>query len=1356
MKSGRFISVLCLLSTLVLSVRAQQWSSHFAYNNVTQIAMTPDRVYAVSDGSLFSVDKQSEKIQIYNRQSGLHGTNITCIAYDEVSKTLIIAYEAGRLDMLTPYGVQYIGDLYDKDMMEEKTVYNITIHGRTAYLATHYGVQTFDLRERKLVDSYWLRPNGEVTPIKDILIANDSIYAFSDDSLYCADLHDNIVDYHFWNREPRSSRIQPDSNKGVRYEDASGVWMAGNTEGIVREMMTERATYKPEGPLSNIPYRLHWAQGRLFVLQGGRWANQYFRPGVVMIYDGEHWTNIPKDSISKKVEGPVEDFMNVAVDPGDKNHFFVTSYGTGLYEFRNNTIVKKYLPAEDNTLGAADPNIQRYTRLDGAQYDSQGNLWLLCGGAVQYPLVCLDAEGQWHGIPVKNKNTLLPLHTSTGLVVDHSDANLKWMATARSNTCLALLDDNGTPFDATDDKTIVRNSWTTEEGQEVTVDNIFAMTQSSDGSIWMGTNKGLVIIRSGRNYLYSDLCERPRLVDHNGENPMTSLTVNALCEDKNGNIWVGTNSLGIYVLNSDATAILAQFTTDNSSMPSNTILSLACSDQGVMYIGTAGGLVEFNPNDIPSHAYSFTDESNLNPGAMQQWRLHNSYYNPEKVVATPSRVYALASGALFYADRETDQLVYLSKATGLKGSSIRHIEYDGSTHQLIIAYTDGRINLLSDDDEVRQMPDVHMKAGSIAVGINNISVGKKHSYLAMTFGILAINTKKAEVSDTYYIGEDAKDVDVQFVMENNDSLYAFADGFLYSAALSDNLADYVYWHKTAMPEGTIQNAFVYRQELYMLLQNRIYRYHDYQWQQCMDNFFHWIHASEDQLLGYAEGQGLFRITDDFRIERLNYNYSFNDVVKSQGELWGAEVGWGLIRMGANGDDYFHTEGSNSNSGYFLCAAHDRIYAANGGRWSSEYANPLQLNIFDGQAWKGYNWWDVSSVIGGNIAQDPVRIAVDPKDPGHFFVATYTVGVLEFRNYAAYAHYWSQNSTIKEAREDYNPYLYTRTDGAMIDDKGNFWVLNATYLGYPVHVMTPDGQWHALALQDGNKLLTLITPSGIWTDRRNSKRKWFIDQRSDAGVILMDDNGTPANGNDDKCIKRSTFVDQNGNTLMPAVIRCLEQDHNNRIWIGTQNGIILIPAATDFFTSNACRRIIVPRNDGTGLGDYLLGDEQVNCMAVDGGNRMWIGTANSGLYLIEDDTITVAHFTEDNSLLPSNNVLSLAIMPTTGEVFVGTDKGIASYRSDASEPKENMSGAYAYPNPVRPDYGGMISVTGLMDNSVVNIVDAGGNLVCKTRSHGGTAVWGGKLPDGRRATPGVYTALCNAEGGHAAVKILVVR
>ena len=177
---------------------------------------------------------------------------------------------------------------------------------------------------------------------------------------------------------------------------------------------------------------------------------------------------------------------------------------------------------------------------------------------------------------------------------------------------------------------------------------------------------------------------------------------------------------------------------------------------------------------------------------------------------------------------------------------------------------------------------------------------------------------------------------------------------------------------------------------------------------------------------------------------------------------------------------------------------------------------------------------------------------------------------------------------------------------------------------------------------------------------------------------------PTINSDDRCVKRDVFVDQNGNTIRPITYHSWAQDHSNRIWIGTNKGIIVIPSTVDFFTSNACSRIIIPRNDGTDLGDYLLGEEQINCLAVDGGNRMWIGTQNSGLYLIEDDTITVAHFTERNSLLPSNAILSIAIMPTTGEVFVGTEQGIASYRSDASAPRADLSQAYAFPNPVRPD------------------------------------------------------------------------
>ncbi len=1346
-------SVLCLL--LSLPGIAGEWTSYFAYNNVTQIAMTPDKVYAVSDGSLFSVDKQTEQLTVYNRQSGLNGTNITCIGYDEVSKTLIIAYEAGRIDLMNAHGVKYIGDLYNKDMTQEKTIYNITIHNRTAYLATHYGVQLFDLRDHRFTDSYWLRPSGEVTPVKDVLLTADSIYAFADDSLYCAKLTDNIVDYHFWKREKRSARIAPDPDKGISYHDELSDWYAGHAEGVVRQTATERLSYKPEGPLSNIPYCVHADQGLVFVVQGGRWSSQDERPGVVMRYDGAHWINIPRDSIASTPSEKVLDFVNVAVDPMDKDHYFVTSYGTGLYEFQGAQFVQRFIASDDNTLGAADPTAPAtYTRLDYATFDVHGNLWMVNAGEVPYQLVCLDADRQWHGLPLIVGNEQIPLHTPGGLVLDRMNPHYKWMAAARYNTGLFLLDDGGTPLDASDDKAIGRNEWVTEDGHAVTAATIHALMQSSDGRLWVGTDIGIVIIDSNTDYFTSDLCTRPDLTDNNGENPMTELRITALCEDANGQIWVGTENLGIYVLNSTATEILAHYTTDNSSMPSNGILSLTCDEQGKMYIGTGNGLVAYDDSSIPEHNFSTTDAEGRELGSIEQWRLHLSYTNPTQITASPSRIYAVADGSLFYFDRASEQIEYMSKATGLNGSSIARIAYDSPSEQLIVAYEDGRIDLVDEEGEVRQMPDLHLKASSMSVAINAISSGKKYAYLSMSFGIIAINPKKAEIADTYYIGEDANAVNVDFALEFGDSLYAFTDGYLYSASLRDNLVDYSYWHKTALPAGTITNAFLFRNTLHMLLQNRLYSRVNGTWSPVNNTDMQWVHSEGGQLLASVSGN-LYRVNDEYTLTGLTGQYTaINDALYSIGQYWLAHESLGLILLHSGGDKIYSTDGPNSNMGYFLHSAHGRVYAANGGRWASQYMRYPRLNIFEGNNWKRIQPWEVRTG-DGVWGIDPVSIAVDKSDPDHFYIATYTAGVFEY-NHGVPTRYGTHNSTLDVAVAGIDPQYYTRTDGAMMDEQGNLWVLNATEVGYPVHVMTPDHQWHALDERSGGSNIVLTTPTGIWTDRRSTKRKWFIDQRYSPGVFLLDDGGTPTDVSDDRCLKRSSFVDQNGNTLTPDFFFSFAQDHTDRVWLGTESGILVIPAKTDFFTSNNCRRIIIPRNDGTGLGDYLLGDEQINCMAVDGGNRMWIGTANSGLYLIEDDTITVAHFTEDNSLLPSNDILSITIVPTTGEVFVGTGKGIASYRSDASEPQKDMSNAYAFPNPVRPNYGGNIAITGLMENTIVNIVDAGGNLVCKTKSNGGTAVWDGKLPDGRRATPGVYTALCNAAGGHTVVKILVIR
>ena len=1351
--------ILILFSILLTPVRAEQWKTHFAYNNVTQIALARDKVYALSDGSLFSVNKISGTLQIYNRMSGLNSTNITCIYYDGISKQLIIGYQNGKIDLLSNRGVQYVGELYDKDMTQRKTINNVTIYGRTAYLSTAFGIQTLDLRTNRLVDSYWLRPGGLETDIQDVVIQKDSIYAFTADSMFAASLYANIVDYTYWKREIRSGRVAPNPEKGVHYQDTNENWYAAHGDGILRVTPTEQINYKPQGPLTNIPYRLTAQAGKLWMVAGGRWDAQFLQDGDVMIYDGTKWTNITMNSIAQQTRNRTRDFMNTAVDPNDKNHYFITSYGTGLYEFKNDILLRQEIAGGNNTLTSTyEPQPYNYTRLDFAIYDNQGRLWFLQAGSTGQ-LQCLEPDNTWHAVDVLVNGALMELYTPGGLILDSRNTNHKWIATARYNTFLCLVDDGGTPFDFSDDKTISRSDWIDQEGHSFAPNYIYQLMQDSRGRIWMATEQGIAYI-DATDYFTSNAVFRPVIMDNNGENPMRTNVVKAICEDKDGKLWVGTESLGIYVLNNDASEIEEQYTSDNSAMPNNSILSLACDTlNGKIYIGTADGLVEYDPKGKEEGLKEETNASlideTMNDGSMLQWKLHFSYSGAQEIVASPSAIYAVANGSLFSIDRADESISYWNKSTGLNGTSVTHIAYDAAASTLIVSYADGRLDLLHSDKSVTQMPELSLKAGTLATDINCITVGARYTYLGTSFGIIAMNTRKGEIADTYYIGEDAASLEVQQIVETADSLFAFSYDRMYKASLHDNLVDFNFWKYDSLPCVQVQQAAVLNNTIYTIQHDSLYRREGKTWNLVASNSIEWIHVSGNQLLTFERDKGLLRLSDKGELVEISPKYAATDAVYSNGEYWLAEEGQGVVRLDTDGDTFFRPEGPMSNFGYCLHAAHNQVYVAPGGRWEVQFGRQSSLSIYDGQQWIGIPWPNTRYYTNHDI-RDAVSYAVDANDPSHFYVATYGTGLFEFRNYKAVNHFDSINSTLRKTGPGVDNYYFTRTDGALMDEQGNLWVLNSTSIGQPLHVMSPDGLWHGIPMVSEGQLIQFTTPGAIWIDKRNSAYKWMFDQRVNPGVILMNDGETPTYSGDDYCIKRNSFVDQNGHTLTPAYINCITQDQTNRIWIGTDKGIITIPADVDFFSSNACKRIIIDRNDGTNLGDYLLGDEQINCMAPDGGNRMWIGTANSGLYLIEYDTITVAHFTENNSLLPSNVIQSIAVVPATGEVFVGTDRGIASYRGDASEARSDMSSAYVYPNPVRPDYNGYISIAGLMDNTTVNIIDAGGNLVCKTRSHGGTAVWDGRLSDGRRATPGVYTALCNADGGHIALKILVIR
>ncbi len=171
------------------------------------------------------------------------------------------------------------------------------------------------------------------------------------------------------------------------------------------------------------------------------------------------------------------------------------------------------------------------------------------------------------------------------------------------------------------------------------------------------------------------------------------------------------------------------------------------------------------------------------------------------------------------------------------------------------------------------------------------------------------------------------------------------------------------------------------------------------------------------------------------------------------------------------------------------------------------------------------------------------------------------------------------------------------------------------------------------------------------------------------------------------------------------------------------------------------------------------EQFITDIAVDGANNKWIGTADSGLFLVSPNgQETKYHFTINNSPLPSNVINDIGINSATGEVFIATAKGLVSFKGTATAPNDDVSHAYVYPNPVRPEYQGTVKIAGLLDKANIKITDIEGNLVYETISEGGTIEWDTTAFGKYKVASGVYMIFISAQDGveTKVKKVMIIR
>ena len=448
-------------------------------------------------------------------------------------------------------------------------------------------------------------------------------------------------------------------------------------------------------------------------------------------------------------------------------------------------------------------------------------------------------------------------------------------------------------------------------------------------------------------------------------------------------------------------------------------------------------------------------------------------------------------------------------------------------------------------------------------------------------------------------------------------------------------------------------------------------------------------------------------------------------------------------------------GPKYNGFAYIQYLNNRLYTVPG-MFKSGYADsntPGSVQILHDGEWANYQ--ENLSLKTGYDYLDNNVLAVDPRNANHVFVGGRT-GLYEFLDGQLKAYYNKDNSLLQGAmykgRELGNNYVLI--NGLCFDNKGDLWILNSQASRENLLRLSADGQMTSFSkpalMKDGvgGSVLT----SMVFDNRNNL---WFCNDHWDYPALFCYQPTT------DKLLSFTRFVNEDGSNLdlVPHSVMPLS---NGDVWVTTTIGPLLLSrSAIDNPETAVFTQVKVPRNDGTNLADYLLSGIDVTCMAIDGGGRKWFGTKANGVYLISADNMTqVKHITSSNSLLLSDNILSIAINNTTGEVFFGTDKGLCSYMSDATTPSDRPSGdnTYAYPNPVKPGYTGPITIVGLSMNADVKIVTTNGVLVVAGISNGGSFVWNGKDQFGKPVASGVYMVESADEDGNNGVvcKVAIVR
>ena len=785
--------------------------------------------------------------------------------------------------------------------------------------------------------------------------------------------------------------------------------------------------------------------------------------------------------------------------------------------------------------------------------------------------------------------------------------------------------------------------------------------------------------------------------------------------------------------------------------------------------------------------------------AVGSWRLY-PVYGPtvKKIVDAKERVYYINSGFLYGYDKEADGALSYDRSNILSDVNVSDIFYNHSGKFLAVAYGNGNIDLLYDNDEVVNLPDIKDATLSIPPVINDIAFDGDDMYVVTNFGMVHYDTKRREVRQSGVFNKDISRIVLfpdYFVILSGKKLYSLPrDGKFnkfenFKPGVDENIgctSFAVVDEEGGMFGGTewsVVKKFrldrttgeVKQEGNYIGAGSNVTSLKN-----CGDKIYfanasgtiysiacpqgNWTNEGtlpaafgtdpfdtrtglQDVWVAGKTGIAEWNIADkdNHKVLRDRYRPTPSTTVDvpayiipstDGNSFFTTNLGRSNFRSGGQGEGITLVQlADRYDDGEFVSVAAENVTAKHAGSVNTQNANgPLLIN--------------------------PTYILEDPDDPSILFMASGTEGVYAVKDGQEIMKFDWDNTPMPNLAGS-----GTRVVRMEFDRAGNLWV--ALHASDKYLFVLPSAKRKNIKSVtyadwvDATKYVMASMKDVVITAL--DKTNMILVTPNKSTILAIDTRGTDSNFTDDKSYLLTSFTDQDGKNYSFDFASCMVEDHDGKVWIGTFEGVVEITnpanlASPDFRINH----LKVPRNDGTNLADYLLEKENITSISVDSSNRKWIGTTSSGVYLVSPSGDEIlGHYTAENSFLPSNTVYAVYAHPTSNSVFMATPFGVAEYSSDSSPARPDYSDVYAYPNPVTPDYTGWITITGLMADSRIKICDSAMNVVAETSSEGGMAMWDGCTFSGARVKSGVYYVLASTKADSAAsaadvvAKILVV-